>query len=130
MEHVTPSVIEHIFAWSQWLLAPILALVISVAYFWASPKSQSLSSRVLASAHGVAIAGLYVGAMSIFYANAAKPKYAVPFLVLLAFPAVLMLLSFFLYRGPKHVHLLQILNLLCLGWVAFIGGMAVTGDWL
>lgn len=130
MEQVTPSVLEYVLAWFQWLLAPVLALVISIVYFRASPSSQPLGSRLMASAHGISIAALYAGAMLVFYANAAGPRYATPFFVLLAVPAVLMLLSFFIYRGAKHVHLLQCLNFLCLAWVAFIGGMAVTGDWL
>lgn len=130
MEQVTPPAVEYVLAWAQWLLAPVLAVVISAVYFRASPSSQPLKVRLLASAHGFAIAVLYFGAMSIFWANAAKPRYAVPFLLLLVVPAVLILLTFFVFRGPKHVHWLQVLNLLCLGWVLFIGSMAVTGDWL
>ena len=84
----------------------------------------------MASAHGFAISIVYFGAMSVFWANAARPKYAVPFVVLIAVPGALILLSFFVYRGPKHVHLLQVLNLLCLAWTFFIGIMAVTGEWL
>ena len=130
MQQVLPSFIDQIFSWTQWFLAPLLAIVISVVYFRSSPISQTIAMRLLASAHGCAIAVLYFGALSVFWANAAHPRYELPFFVLLAGPVALMMSSFFIYRGPTSVHFLQILNLLCLAWTFFIGIMAVTGNWL
>jgi hypothetical protein len=49
---------------------------------------------------------------------------------LLLVPATLIAASFFLYKGPKSLHWLQLINIACLLWTGFVGGMAVTGDWL
>jgi hypothetical protein len=130
MESTSLNIIAVLFAWAQGLLAPILALVISVVYFISSPRTEPLSKRILASAHGVVITAIYMGAMTVFWAQKANPKFITPFLFSLLVPLLLIAVSFFVYRGRKTVHFLQLLNLLCLGWTFFIGSMAVTGDWL
>ena len=130
MESTSQSIIIVLSAWAQGMLAPVLALSVSAVYFFTSPKTEVLSKRLLASAHGLSIAALYLVAMTIFWANSAHPKFQVPFLFSLAIPALLIGTSFFVYRGSKTVHFLQLLNLLCLGWTFFIGSMAVTGRWL
>jgi Ni,Fe-hydrogenase I cytochrome b subunit len=60
----------------------------------------------------------------------ATPRLATPFLVLLLLPLSLIVDSFFLFRGRRIFHWLQVLNILCLIWTGFVGGMAVTGHWL
>lgn len=130
MESVPQGIVGAVFAWSQWMLAPILALGISAVYFFTSPKTEVLSKRLLASAHGLAITLLYAAAMVVFRTNSANPKFGGPFLLSLMIPLLLIVVSFFVYRGIKAVHWLQLLNLLCLGWTYFIGSMAVTGNWL
>ena|ERR1035437_400095 len=130
MELTSLNIIDVLFGWVQGLLAPIVALVISAAYFMSSPLSKPLSKRILASAHGVVITAIYMGAMTIFWAQKANPKFITPFLFSLLIPLFLIAVSFFVYQGRKTIHSLQLLNLLCLGWTFFIGSMAVTGDWL
>lgn len=130
MESTSLNIIAVLFGWAQGLLAPILALVISVVYFISSPRAEPLPKRILASAHGAVITAIYMGAMTVFLAQKANPKFITPFLFSLLVPLLLIAVSFFVYRGRKTVHFLQLLNLLCLGWTFFIGSMAVTGDWL
>ena len=130
MESTPLNIIAVLFSWAQGLLAPILALVISVVYFRSSPRTEPLSKRILASAHGAVITAIYMGAMTVFWAQKANPKFITPFLFSLLVPLLLIVVSFFVYRGRKTIHFLQLLNLLCLGWTFFIGSMAVTGDWL
>ena len=130
MESTSLSIVAVLFGWAQGLLAPVLALAISVIYFISSPRSEPVARRLLASAHGAVITTLYMGAMAIFWAQKANPQFITPFLLLLPVPLVLIVVSFFIYRGRKAIHFLQLLNLLCLGWTFFVGSMAVTGDWL
>lgn len=130
MELTSQSILTVLYTWIQGMLAPVLALSVSAVYFFTSPKTESLSKRLLASAHGLSIAALYLAAMTIFWTNTAHPKFQIPFLFSLVIPALLIGISFFIYRGNKTVHFLQLLNLLCLSWTFFIGSMAVTGKWL
>ena len=118
------------FAIAQFWLAPLLAAAISAVYFRASPTDQPLLQRLVASGHGAAIAILYGGALAFSAFGISKQSYGLPFMGLLLVPVFLAGLSFALFRGRKYIHLLQILNLACLAWTLFIGGMAVTGEWL
>lgn len=118
------------FAWVQLLLAPALATGISALYFTASPKTEPLAKKLLVSAHGVVIALLYLGAMSVFWLDRSSEAFVKPFSYLLLIPLLLILTSLFMFRGRKLIHWLLLVNLACLAWTAFIGVMAVTGDWL
>ena len=130
MEATSSNFLAALSGWAQGLLAPLLALGISGVYFLTSPKSESLIKRLLASAHGVAIAILYMAAMIVFWSHKANESFGTPYLLSLSVPLILIVVSFFAYRGRKAIHLLQVLNLLCLAWTLFIGSMAVTGNWL
>jgi hypothetical protein len=114
----------------QWQGVLLVGPAMSLIYFAASPNSQRVYARLFASSHGVVIALLYLAAGLVHEWKLSKPSYAAPFTVTLLLPLGLMLLSLFVYRGPKYVHGLQVVNLLCLFWTSFVGGMAVTGDWL
>jgi hypothetical protein len=118
------------FTWMQALLAPALAIGISALYFTASPKTEPLAKKLLVSAHGVVIALLYLGAMSVFWLHRSSDAFAKPFSYVLLIPLLLILTSLFMFRGRKLIHWLLLVNLACLAWTAFIGVMAVTGDWL
>jgi hypothetical protein len=130
METTDPNILISLFGFAQSLLAPLLAAGVSVIYFFNSPRTQPIGHRIAASAHGLSISAIYFLAMTVFWANKAQPMYGGPFILLLLLPILLAILSFFLYKGRKTVHLLQVVNLLCLAWTFFIGGMAVTGQWL
>ena len=110
--------------------APILSLMVSVIYFRVSPSTQPLSTRLLASAHGVTIAVFYFVALGVWASGASRASYYTPFIVLSAIPLSFIGLSLFCFRGSRFVHLLQGVNLVCLLWTCFVGSMAVTGDWL
>ncbi len=124
------AMIGSVFALMQGVLAPLLATSISVAYFRASPRTEPLSKRIAASAHGVTIALIYVTAILVWWAGISTPRLATPYLLLLLLPLSLIVTSFFLFRGRRIFHWLQVLNFMCLIWTGFVGGMAVTGDWL
>lgn len=119
-----------LFTWVQAMIAPALAIGISALYFTASPKTELLAKRLLVSAHGVVIALLYFGAMSVFWFHRSNDAFVKPFTYLLLIPLLLILTSLFMFRGRKLIHWLLLVNLACLAWTAFIGVMAVTGDWL
>jgi 4-hydroxybenzoate polyprenyltransferase len=125
-----PSVLSYAAAWTQWLLAPILASAISLIYYHAASPTLARSMKLVVSAHGVSMAALYMVAMTIFWTDKAKPMFALPYLCSLLMPAGLIIFSLFKFKGHRVVHWLQLINVACLLWVAFIGIMAVTGDWL
>jgi hypothetical protein len=124
------SVAATIGALLQFWLAPILALFVSSFYFVAAPKSQPLWLRLLAASHGLLIAVIYIGAMTLAWTNSSKPSYGTPFMLLLLLPVALAIASASLFKGKQSVHWLQLVNLLALAWTFFIGIMVVTGDWL
>ena len=110
----------------MFIIPPLLAVVISVIYFKTSPRGEPVARRLLASAHGVAIAVLYVGAISIWLSGNSQREFGTPFFLLLLVPLASIIASFFIFRGPKLIHLLQLLNLLLLVWTGVVGGIAVT----
>lgn len=123
---------SHLVAWLTWfgyvLGAPVLAAAVSGLYFAASPRAEPLRKRVLVSAHGAAIALLYVLAWIVLITGRSNLRLGTPFLLLLILPVLLITLSFAFYRGRKVVHWLQIINMVCLLWTGFVGTMLVTGE--
>jgi len=107
-------------------LPPLLAVAISVIYFMTSPRGEPVARRLLASAHGVIIAVLYVGAIYIWLSGNSQREFGTPFLLLLLVPFAAIIASFFFFRGPKLIHLLQLVNILLLLWTGVVGGVAVT----
>ena len=113
-----------------WLSPPVIALVISIVYFWTSPRSQPLGLRLLASAHGVTICALCLLAIAIAAAGKSNYDLGWPYALAMTVPVLLIVTSLFVYRGRKIVHWLQPLNLLCVFWAFVGGGMLVTGETL
>jgi hypothetical protein len=108
----------------------LFPLVISAAYFFESPKGESFTRRVTTSAHGISITALYFPLLFGWPEHGA-PKLVVLYDVLLFLSAALIFGALFLYRGPKGLHLLQLLNLLSLAWLWFTASlfeaMSVSG---
>lgn len=130
MESSNSAVFNWVMAALVWYGVPIVTTLVSAVYFVRSRADPSLLRRILSSAHGVAVATLYILAMLVFVTRRSDPALATPFTVTLLVPATLMVVSFILYRGAKTVHLLQVPNVACLAWTWFMGVMAVTGQWL
>ena len=118
--------------WLVWLLevlaAPFLAGLVSFVYFVASPKSQPMRQRLLASAHGIVIVLIYALAWLFIVVGISRPSLFLPFTISLLVPGGLIVASFFMYKGPKSVHWLQVPNLACLLWTGFAGAMLITGQ--
>jgi hypothetical protein len=114
------------------LVDPALVMVaISIAYFWLGRREPSLVTRILVSAHGVFAAALYLGALGLWEVTRAyRPWAGWPFLLLHLIPIASIIYALFRFSGPKLLHLSQIANLGCMVYTYFVGGMAVTGDWL
>jgi hypothetical protein len=130
MQSTTPDVVVLAHQFLQWLGVLVVAPAVSLIYFLTSPKDQPLNARVLASSPGLIVALFYLGAGLVHDWKLSKPSYGIPFAIALLLPIGLILLSFAIYRGPKYVHFLQLANLICIFWTFFVGGMAITGDWL
>jgi hypothetical protein len=110
--------------------APLIAMLISAIYFFGSKADDSLFRRILTSIHGFAMTALYAIAWAISMTRQSDAGYGVPYAIGLLVPAALIVLALFRFRGNKKLHWLQIPNVACLVWIGFIGGMAITGDWL
>jgi hypothetical protein len=109
----------------------VVMVIVSAAYFWLGRRESNLWVRVLFSMHGVVAALFYLGALAIWEATQAfRPWAAWPYLLLHVIPVASIVFSFVRFPGPKTLHLLQVVNLLCMLQTIFVGGMAITGDWL
>jgi hypothetical protein len=111
-------------------LAPVIAMAISVVYFKRSPKDQPLAQRLLVSAHGVVIAAIYLCALYVWWSGSSRESYGRPYAIAFMVPVALIAVSFWKFRGPRSTHLFQLANLFCIAASYFLGGMAITGDWL
>ena len=113
-----------------WLLASSVPLLTSVAYFRASPASDSLAQRLAVSLHGATVSALCIGAVLFGMLGTPAPAFGQPFRFLLLIPIALALYSIYRLRGKWALHLLQGVNLLWLAFCYFFGSMAITGHWL
>jgi hypothetical protein len=123
MQAVLPFVLQ------LWAL-PLLAPLVSVAYYLASPEAQPSGLRLLASAHGMILGLVYLVVVAVTMANGPSPAYVSPFVAALGVAAALMVTSLFVFRGRLFIHLLQLLNVLCLLLAFLFGAMALTGEGL
>lgn len=110
------------------VLSIVPMIAISVVYF-VTDKSSRPIVRLFSSAHGLLGAVLFCGAIIVWQAGGASRSLELPYFRLFVLPIASIVLSFFLHRGNKQVHLLQILNLLCMFGALFFGGMAIGADW-
>jgi hypothetical protein len=109
----------------------LIMVTISAAYFWLGKRETDLRTRVFVSLHGLSAALLYFGALVLWEVTQAYRPWAVwPFLLLHLIPVASIIYSLFRFSGPKLLHLTQVANIACMAQTIFIGGMAVTGDWL
>jgi len=103
------------------------AVLISIIYFRADAPGQAIRHRLLASAHGISIAALYLAAWLVYLTHHASDSLAGPYTFLMLVPLGLMALSPFVFRGRWMVHLLLLPLALCLFWVWLRGAVVVTG---
>ena len=116
----------------QWYGAPFVMIGVSLVYFFADTRRPALGERLLVSAHGAAGAALYIGAFLVDWLQPGgyRPYLGWPYAVLFLVPLVLIGVAVFKFRGNLFTHALQAPNIAALLWSAFVGGMAITGDWL
>lgn len=112
------------------LLCLPLMLLTSYWYFRSSPASTSLPLRLLISAHGLVASLLFIGALLIGFSGRHADGHVAIFLGLQALPLLLIVLSLLLFRGPREIHWLQVLNVAGILWAGFLGTMLVGGEWL
>jgi hypothetical protein len=111
-----------------WAPATIMILI-SAAYFWMHKGTGWV--RILVSAHGFTAALLYFGALVLWeITRDYRPWAALPFLLLHVIPVASIVYALIRFSGPKLLHLAQLANIWSMMYTIFIGGMAVTGDWL
>lgn len=111
-------------------LPALFTIIVSVIYFKASPKSQSLQGRLIASAHGVVITLVFYSTFTFVNLVGSSVSYKKPFIFLTLVPVGFVMASLFIFKGNKNIHFYQVINLLGLVWCYFFGGMAITGLWL
>jgi hypothetical protein len=117
---------------AQWYGAPVVMIGASLAYFFADRRRPAFRERLLVSAHGIVGAAGYLGAflVALIHPSGYRPYLAWPFAALWLVSLILVGVALVKFRGNPLVHALQVPNLAALLWSGFVGGMAVTGDWL
>jgi len=112
-------------------LPALLMCAVSGAYYVLDIGETRLRVRLMVSAHGVLGALLYIGAILWWdFSPRYRPWAVLPYLLAYALPLSSVIYAFLRFRGPKLLHFIQILNLFAFMYAIFIGGMAVSGDWL
>ena len=109
---------------------PLVLMAVSLAYFLAAARTMSWGARFATSSHGAVGALLYGAAWAIGSSGNSRFEYEFPYLISFGVPVALIFGSFAAWKGPLQIHLLQLLNLPALLLALFIGGMAITGNWL
>ena len=104
---------------------------VSAAYFFLSDVTSTKRNKILSSLHGVLATGIYLGALGVWeVTHASRPWAAWPYLLLFAAPLASIGYALFRFTGPRLLHVAQLANLWGMLYAVFIGGMAITGDWL
>jgi hypothetical protein len=109
---------------------PLVLMAVSLVYFLSADRTMSFAERLATSSHGAAGAFIYTVAWAIGSSGYSRSEYMAPFVCLFAVPFSLVVASFPYWRGPRMIHLLQLLNLPALFLAFPIGLMAITGDWI
>lgn len=112
------------------MLCILVLLATSYWYFKTAPAGTPAALRLIASAHGASSLLLLLLALAIAFSDWHREAGVQLFTWLQLLPFILVALSFWLFRGPKALHWLQLLNVPASLWIAFIGGMLVSGKWL
>lgn len=113
-----------------WVMLASLPLGVSVAYFCASPPTQSLSQRLATCAHGASISALWIAALLIcFFGLGAESNWSV-FGPVRWLPFALVIYSLWRYAGTRWMHLLQLINVAWLLAFLGFGRLVVTVAWV
>lgn len=111
---------------------PALLLIVSILYFVLDRRDTPMRLRLATSSHGAIafvlfLVGYLVGAL---LRGGYRPYLAWPYLLSFLVPLCFAFYALWKYRGPRLLHVLQGPNIAAMLWVMFVGGMAITGDWL
>ena len=110
-----------------WLLAPVVMSIVSVAYFWLSPKGTPMAMRLLWSAHGLLGALVFLSAFAISFLAGPSPTFRLPYLMLWAVPVSFVCISLWRFRGAKRTHFLLAPLALAMSWGLVVGYTIVGG---
>jgi hypothetical protein len=114
--------------WNVLLWAPLVAIVVSAAYFRAA-RQLPLARRLLVSAHGLLLVVILMVAFVVNFWGASNQNFVPVFLCAFVLPVFSIWYSMAQLRW-RPIHFLQIPNLVSATWIAFVGAMAVGGEWL
>lgn len=109
---------------------PVVASLVSAAYFLCSKSEAPIFQRIVTSMHGATIALLYLVALVVDATRCSHPQRGFPFTLAIMLSVALIVIALLRYPGRKHLHWLQIPNLVCLVWTAFMGRMMITGCYI
>lgn len=112
-----------------WLVAASVPVITSVAYFLASPATETFVKRISVSMHGVVVSVLCAGAVLVGMLGSPWQETQAIFQFFLLLPLSCIVYSLWVFQGKKTIHLLQLINLSWLAFALFFGGMAVKGIW-
>ncbi|WP_275628557.1 hypothetical protein [Pseudomonas sp. 273] len=112
------------------MLCVLILLSTSYWYFQTSPANTPLTLRLVSSAHGASALVLLLLAFAVGFGGWHGEIGGRLFVWLQLIPLALIASSFWLFRGPRSLHWLQLFNIPATLWLALIGNMLVTGKWL
>lgn len=112
-----------------WLVAAFVPVITSVAYFLASPATETFFKRISVSMHGVVVSVLCAGALLVGMLGSPCQEAEAVFRFFLLLPLACIVYSLWIFQGKKTIHLLQLINLSWLTFALFFAGMAVKGVW-
>ncbi len=118
-----------VYLFCYWLPTSFVMVVTSFVYF-SSNRSTRLGTRLGVSVHGLLGTALFSGAVALWMTGGSRDSLAWPFTLLFVLPLASMLAALLFHRGTRIAHLLLAAELFCLALAWFVGGMAITDEWL
>lgn len=114
------------------LLAPLIILLVIAVIYFIFNRNQSLWYRTLASSHSlVAIVGiLYAVIVSKYTSPSSFAPHTTIFSNILVIACILGFVAVLYFKGNKSIHLLLLPFLLCIAYIWYVGGMAITHVWV
>ena len=111
---------------------PVIVLAIVIILYFMFDENEALLKRVLSFSHSIIPILGFLYAVAVCASTSIKkyePENTI-FTIFMVSSLIFCVSSFFTYRGPKLMHGALVFVVSATIYLTFIGGMAITHDWI